>query len=264
MAGTVLLVSTSVACDMQQDRSTGWRLGTNRVDPVPLPGGRHPDGRAPRRRLREALHGAYPVLLLDQTAMNAGEQPAQWNAAMTFKFVGVLNSLTDDKPYQRTAIWIGVGIGLADRARCARSSSRASDTRSSSPEARRDSSPTSCSTRPAPVAVCVVVRRLRQPRTSRGSRPAAWSPASATRSPKRKQRQDGAAGGHEHHVALRRRPDRRRCARGAGARHCRLARDGAHLTVAPGRRCGRRGTTPRPSRDGHGRTVRGLRRRPAR
>jgi hypothetical protein len=31
MAGTVLLVSTSVACDMQQDRSTGARLGTNRV-----------------------------------------------------------------------------------------------------------------------------------------------------------------------------------------------------------------------------------------
>src|ERR1019366_6169274 len=30
MAGMVLLVSTSVACDMQQDRSTGWRLGTNR------------------------------------------------------------------------------------------------------------------------------------------------------------------------------------------------------------------------------------------
>ena len=29
MAGTVLLVSMTVACDMQQDRSTGWRLGTN-------------------------------------------------------------------------------------------------------------------------------------------------------------------------------------------------------------------------------------------
>ena len=41
MAATMLLVSTSVACDMQQDRSTGWRLGTNRVDPVPLPGDRH-------------------------------------------------------------------------------------------------------------------------------------------------------------------------------------------------------------------------------
>ena len=35
---------------------------------------------------------------------------------MTYKFVGVLRSLTDDKPYQRTAIWIGVGIGPRDRA----------------------------------------------------------------------------------------------------------------------------------------------------
>src|SRR6202022_1015808 len=31
MGATVLLVSTSEACDMQQDRSTGWRLGTNRT-----------------------------------------------------------------------------------------------------------------------------------------------------------------------------------------------------------------------------------------
>ena len=31
---------------------------------------------------------------------------------MTYKFVGVLRSLTDDKPYQRTAIWVGVGIGF--------------------------------------------------------------------------------------------------------------------------------------------------------
>ena len=51
---------------------------------------------------------AYPVLLLDQTVMNERQQPAQWNAAMTYKFVGVLRSLTDDKPYQRTAIWVGV------------------------------------------------------------------------------------------------------------------------------------------------------------
>ena len=55
---------------------------------------------------------AYPVLLLDQTAMSEGQAPAQWNAAMTFKFVGILKSLTNDKPYQRTAIWIGVGTGL--------------------------------------------------------------------------------------------------------------------------------------------------------
>ena len=32
---------------------------------------------------------------------------------MTYKFVGALRSLTEDKPYQRTAIWIGVAIGFA-------------------------------------------------------------------------------------------------------------------------------------------------------
>ena len=32
---------------------------------------------------------------------------------MTYKFVGVLRSLTDDKPFQRTAILVGVAIGLA-------------------------------------------------------------------------------------------------------------------------------------------------------
>jgi uncharacterized oligopeptide transporter (OPT) family protein len=68
MAGTVLLVSTSVACDMQQDRSTGARLGTNRV--------------------------------------------MQFRYQAAGIFVGILKSLTDDKPYQRTAIWIGVGTGL--------------------------------------------------------------------------------------------------------------------------------------------------------
>ena len=55
---------------------------------------------------------AYPVLTLDQTTLPADQQPDRWASAMTFKFVGVLRSLTDDKPYQRTAIWIGVAIGL--------------------------------------------------------------------------------------------------------------------------------------------------------
>jgi hypothetical protein len=32
---------------------------------------------------------------------------------MTYKFVGVLRSLTEDKPFQRTAMWVGVWIGLA-------------------------------------------------------------------------------------------------------------------------------------------------------
>jgi uncharacterized oligopeptide transporter (OPT) family protein len=112
MAGTVLLVSTSVACDMQQDRSTGARLGTNRVMQFRYQAAGIFVGALLAVGFARLFMAAYPVLLLDQTAMTEGQQPAQWNAAMTFKFVGILKSLTDDKPYQRTAIWIGVGTGL--------------------------------------------------------------------------------------------------------------------------------------------------------
>jgi hypothetical protein len=31
---------------------------------------------------------------------------------MTYKFVGILRSLTEDKPYQRTAILVGMAIGF--------------------------------------------------------------------------------------------------------------------------------------------------------
>ena len=112
MAGTVLLVSTSVACDMQQDRSTGARLGTNRVMQFRYQVAGILVGALLAVAFARLFMAAYPVLLLDQTTMTESQQPAQWNAAMTFKFVGILKSLTDDKPYQRTAIWIGVGAGL--------------------------------------------------------------------------------------------------------------------------------------------------------
>jgi uncharacterized oligopeptide transporter (OPT) family protein len=113
MAGAVLLVSTSVASDMQQDRSTGWRLGTNRVVQFRYQVAGILMGAVMSVAFARLFMAAYPVLLLDQTVMSASEQPAQWSAAMTYKFVGVLRSLTDDKPYQRTAIWVGVAVGLA-------------------------------------------------------------------------------------------------------------------------------------------------------
>jgi uncharacterized oligopeptide transporter (OPT) family protein len=113
MAGTILLISTSVACDMQQDRSTGWRLGTNRVVQFRYQVAGILVGALLAVGLCKVFMAAYPVLLLDQTVMKAGEQPAEWSAAMTYKFVGILRSLTDDKPYQRTAIWLGIAIGFA-------------------------------------------------------------------------------------------------------------------------------------------------------
>jgi uncharacterized oligopeptide transporter (OPT) family protein len=113
IAATVLLVSTSEACDMQQDRSTGWRLGTNRTIQFRFQVAGIVMGAIMAVVFAELFLSAYPVLQLDQTTLPADQQPDKWTSAMTYKFVGVLRSLTDDKPYQRTAIWIGVGIGFA-------------------------------------------------------------------------------------------------------------------------------------------------------
>lgn len=113
MAGAVLLVSTSVACDMQQDRSTGWRLGTPRVTQFRYQVLGILVGAVLAVVFARLFMAAYPVLMLDQTVMKADQQPAEWGSAMTYKFVGVLRSLTDDQPHQRTAILIGVAVGLA-------------------------------------------------------------------------------------------------------------------------------------------------------
>ena len=113
LAGAVLLVSTSVACDMQQDRSTGWRLGTSRVLQFRYQVLGIVVGAILAVVFARVFMAAYPVLLQDQTLMKADQQPAEWGSAMTYKFVGVLRSLTDDKPFQRTAIFVGVAVGLA-------------------------------------------------------------------------------------------------------------------------------------------------------
>ena len=113
MAATVLLVSTAEACDMQQDRSTGWRLGTNRIIQFRFQVAGIVMGAIMAVVFAKLFMSAYPVLLLDQTTLPADQQPDRWTSAMTYKFVGALRSLTEDKPYQRTAIWIGVAIGFA-------------------------------------------------------------------------------------------------------------------------------------------------------
>ncbi|MBK7659224.1 MAG: OPT/YSL family transporter [Betaproteobacteria bacterium] len=111
-AGMILLIATNCAADMQQDRSTGWRLGTNRVHQFRYQVAGIAMGAVAAVVFAKLFMAAYPVLLLDQTVMKASEQPAQWSAAMTYKVVGVLRSLTDDQPYQRTAIWVGVAFGF--------------------------------------------------------------------------------------------------------------------------------------------------------
>jgi uncharacterized oligopeptide transporter (OPT) family protein len=113
MAGSIVLIATSTASDMQQDRSTGWRLGTNRVIQFRYQVAGILMGAIMGVAFAKLFMAAYPVLLQDQTVMSAAEQPANWSAAMTFKIVGVLRSLTEPKPFQLTAIWVGVAIGFA-------------------------------------------------------------------------------------------------------------------------------------------------------
>jgi uncharacterized oligopeptide transporter (OPT) family protein len=113
MAGAVVLIGANVSSDMQQDRSTGWRLGTNRVIQFRYQVAGILMGAIMGVVFARLFMAAYPVLLQDQTVMSAAEQPANWSAAMTFKIVGVLRSLTEPKPFQLTAIWVGVALGFA-------------------------------------------------------------------------------------------------------------------------------------------------------
>ena len=112
IAATVLLVSTAQASDMQQDRSTGWRLGTPRMVQFGYQVAGVVAGSILAVLLARLFIDAYPVLRLDQTVLPADQQPARWTSAMTYKIVGALRSMTDDRPYQRLAVWIGLAIGL--------------------------------------------------------------------------------------------------------------------------------------------------------
>ncbi|WP_271007594.1 OPT/YSL family transporter [Paucibacter sp. B51] len=113
MAAMVVFVSASVAGDMQQDRSTGWRLGSNRTLQFRFQVAGLLLGSVLAVAVAKFFMTAYPVLQLDQTVMSADQAPAQWTSAMTYKFVGALRSLTEPKPYQTQAILIGVLIGFA-------------------------------------------------------------------------------------------------------------------------------------------------------
>jgi uncharacterized oligopeptide transporter (OPT) family protein len=112
MVGAVLLIATGVACDMQQDRSTGWRLGTPRVLQFRYQVLGCVVGALLAVLFARLFMAAYPVLLQDQTLLHADQQPAGWSSAMTYKFVGVLRGLDQGQPFQHLAIAVGIAIGL--------------------------------------------------------------------------------------------------------------------------------------------------------
>jgi hypothetical protein len=112
MCASILLISCSEGGDMQQDRSTGWRLGTNRVVQFRYQVIGIVMGAMLAVVLAKIFLSAYPVLKADQFGRHvAGAE--QWQSAMTYKFVGALRGITSAQPHIMKALKLGILIGLA-------------------------------------------------------------------------------------------------------------------------------------------------------
>ncbi|HVK89701.1 MAG TPA: OPT/YSL family transporter [Kofleriaceae bacterium] len=110
-AGSVLLVSCTVGVDMQQDRSTGWRLGSNRNIQFRFQVIGIVMGALLAVFMCRMFLGAFPELTVN-TFENPGAA-GKWQSAMTYKFVGVLKTLSEDKTKTLAVMGIGVVIGFA-------------------------------------------------------------------------------------------------------------------------------------------------------
>jgi hypothetical protein len=111
MCASILLISCSEGGDMQQDRSTGWRLGTNRVVQFRYQVIGILMGAVLAVVLAKVFLSAYPVLKADQFGGHV-EGAQQWQSAMTYKFVGALRGITTAQPHIMKALRLGVLIGL--------------------------------------------------------------------------------------------------------------------------------------------------------
>lgn len=114
LAGSILLVSCTVGVDMQQDRSTGWRLGSDRTIQFRYQMIGIVSGAILAVILTRVFLEAFPVLnknLFEHPELRETEARA-WQSAMTYKFVGVLNTLSQDKSKTLSVMGLGIGVGL--------------------------------------------------------------------------------------------------------------------------------------------------------
>ena len=112
ICGAIVLVSCSVGVDMQQDRSTGWRLGTNRVIQFRYQVAGILMGAAIAVLLAEIFLKAYPVLRVNGFAHPDAPGLDKWQSAMTYKFVGALEGLTHPQRFVMHALELGLAIGF--------------------------------------------------------------------------------------------------------------------------------------------------------
>jgi uncharacterized oligopeptide transporter (OPT) family protein len=110
LAGSILLVSCTVGVDMQQDRSTGWRLGSNRSIQFRYQMIGIIMGALLAVLMTRVFLTAYPELKIN--LFNNPEAAQGWQSAMTYKFVGVLNALSADNTKTLTVMGLGITVGL--------------------------------------------------------------------------------------------------------------------------------------------------------
>ncbi|HSU56224.1 MAG TPA: OPT/YSL family transporter [Candidatus Dormibacteraeota bacterium] len=112
LCASVLLIACSEGGDMQQDRSTGWRLGTNRVIQFRYQVIGIAMGAVLAVALAKLFMSSYPVLKENQFTNQHIPGAEKWQSAMTLKFVGALTGITQHNPHIMTALKLGIAIGL--------------------------------------------------------------------------------------------------------------------------------------------------------
>lgn len=125
LAGSILLVACTVGVDMQQDRSTGWRLGSDRAIQFRYQMLGIVMGAFLAVVMTRIFLEAYPILKENMFAhpeLRETAEGSKWQSAMTYKFAGILELTKDvsdpalvaanDAKTQHTLMVMGMGIAL--------------------------------------------------------------------------------------------------------------------------------------------------------
>jgi len=112
LAAGILLIACSEGGDMQQDRSTGWRLGTNRIVQFRYQVIGIAMGAVLAVVLAKVFMHSYHVLTEDQFSHPNLPGAEQWQSAMTYKLVGALRGITTSQPHIMKALRLGILLGL--------------------------------------------------------------------------------------------------------------------------------------------------------
>jgi uncharacterized oligopeptide transporter (OPT) family protein len=112
LCAAILSIATGEGGDMQQDRSTGWRLGTNRTVQFRYQVIGIAMGAVLMVVLARLFMHAYPILNEDQFVHKNLPGTQRWQSAFTYKMVGALRGIVEYKPRTMQALALGIGIGL--------------------------------------------------------------------------------------------------------------------------------------------------------